>query len=97
MAIGTLIRCYRFIGFLRRKGVDIKIVAPQIDRLVEYYYRSHIYGNHTSDDLANIRVLLDTIAKQCSRVGNSIKYKAVRLNPCVGLQLLKLYNWIKFR
>lgn len=95
--LGPLYGAIDLLAFCVEKGVDIKIVAPQIDRLVEYYYRSHIYGNHTSDDLANIRVLLDTIAKQCSRVGNSIKYKAVRLNPCVGLQLLKLYNWIKFR
>lgn len=94
--IGPLLSSLDIIRFIEIKGIDISIVFQQIDRLVEYYYRSHIYGKHTTDELRDISQLLRSIGQKCPNITISPKYKIMTHLPVVGICLLRIYNRIKF-
>ena len=94
--IGPLLSSLDIIRFIEIKGIDISIVFQQIDRLDEYYYRSHIYGKHTTDELRDISQLLRSIGQKCPNITISPKYKIMTHLPVVGICLLRIYNRIKF-
>lgn len=94
--IGPLLSSLDIVRFIAIKGIDISIVSHQIDRLVEYYYRSHIYGKHTTDELKNISRLLRSIGQKCPLITTSPKYKIMGYFPILGIFLLRIYNRFKF-
>lgn len=94
--IGPLESALDIIEFCIKKKIDIHTVSSQINRLVEYYYFSHIYGNHSVLELQQIRSLLIQIAKYCPTISTSPKFQVMKINPRLGLFLLKKYNKFKF-
>lgn len=94
--IGPLLSSLDVIRFMEIKGISISIVSHQIDRLIEYYYRSHIYGKHTTDELKKISHLLRSIGQKCPPITTSPKYKVMSYFPMMGICLLRIYNKIKF-
>lgn len=93
--IGPLLSSLDIIRFIETKNIDISVVSHQIDRLVEYYYRSHIYGKHTTDEFRKICHLLRSIGHKCPLITTSPKYKVMSHFPIIGICLLRVYNRIK--
>ncbi|WP_346711995.1 glycosyltransferase family 2 protein [Phocaeicola plebeius] len=94
--IGPLESALNIIEFCKEKKIDIQIVSTQINRLVEYYYFSHIYGTYSTHELKYICNLLSQIAQDCPLITKSLKYRAIRLNPLIGIYLIRVYNKIRF-
>lgn len=94
--IGPLESAFNIIEFCINKKIDIQTVSSQINRLVEYYYFSHIYGTHSIQELLQIQSLLIQIAKYCPTISRSPKFQVMKINPKLGLFLLKKYNKFKF-
>lgn len=94
--IGPLESALNIIEFCIMKDINIQTVSTQVNRLVEYYYFSHIYGKHSIPELKYIRLLLIQIAKQCPLIRKSLKFYAIKLSPLIGIYLIKLYNKLYF-
>lgn len=94
--IGPLESVLDIIKFCKERGINTQTVATQINRLVEYYYFSHIYGTHSTQELRHICLLLSQIAKNCPTITKSLKYHAIKLNPLIGIYLIRAYNKIRF-
>lgn len=94
--IGPLESAIDIIEFCIKEKINIQTVSSQINRLVEYYYLSHIYGTHSTPELKHIRSLLIQIAQQCPLICKSLKYHAIKLSPCIGIHLIKVYNKLYF-
>lgn len=95
--VGPLEGVIDLLSFCSMHDIPSAAVSTQVDRLVEYYYREHIYGKHTNDELKQIVSILITIGTQCTCITKSMKYKAITNFPRLGLRLLRMYNYIKFR
>jgi len=94
--IGPLESALDIIEFCIKKKINIQTVSSQINRLVEYYYLSHIYGSHSTPELKHIRSLFIQIAKYCPIISKSPKFQVMRISPKLGIFLLKKYNKFKF-
>lgn len=95
--IGPLESAIDLLSFCKAHGISTNMISTQIERLVEYYYRSHIYGKHTNGELKQIVKHLIIIGSQCTYITKSMKYKVITISPALGIRLLKIYNYIKFR
>lgn len=95
--MGPLLSAYDVLNYCKERNITVDVVSVQIDRLVEYYYRSYIYGHHTFDDLKYIRNILEKISEFCPIIAKSLKFKAIKLQPYIGLSLIRIYNYFRIR
>lgn len=94
--LGPLLSSIDILEFCKEHGIDLQMVDAQIDRLVEYFYKNHIYGSFSKHDYVQIIAYLKRIGTDCPKITNSYKYKALALSPRLGMMLLRAYNKIKY-
>lgn len=94
--IGPLESVIDLMAFIEKQHVEKSVVEWQVNRLVEYFYKDHVAGAFSLQELDRVVNLLKMIGQDFPIICNSPKYKVVCLKPLLGIWLLKAYNKIKF-
>lgn len=94
--IGPLVSALDLMSFVREHKIREDKIEWQVNRLVEYFYRDHIYGKYSSSEHQEVVNSLKKIAQDNPLVRKSYKYKMICLQPGWGMAAVKLYNRLKF-
>lgn len=94
--VGPLESAMDLEAFMQKRQIKMAVIEWQVNRLVEYFYKDHVAGMFSLVELKEITRLLKRIGESFPMIRKSLKYKAICLQPWLGILLLKGYNKLKF-